>query len=272
MSHPEQQQIDQCLVLLDEVIAQDLLGVYLYGSAVIGGLQKFSDIDLLAVVKQSTTLEQKKQLVTGLLQISGIYMKSSKYPIELTIVVDSAVKPWRYPPQFDFQYGDWLRETFQKGDIEPWQSKEMADLAIIFTKVLLSSKTLLGPAPDQMLPEVPYSDFIKAMMEGLPSLKADLEVDTRNVLLTLARVWCTLETDSIHSKQAAADWVIQRIPSQYQLVLQCAKAFSEGREPENWDDLSPLLKPCVDFMLSKIEEQIVLQRDSGHINKSISIG
>ena len=41
-------QINQCVDLLKDVLGKDLLGVYLYGSAVVGGLQKYSDLDLFA--------------------------------------------------------------------------------------------------------------------------------------------------------------------------------------------------------------------------------
>lgn len=42
-------QLNQCLNLVKEIFGPDLLGVYLYGSPIIGGLQKYSDIDLLVV-------------------------------------------------------------------------------------------------------------------------------------------------------------------------------------------------------------------------------
>lgn len=180
-----QKQIKDCLNLLKMVLGPDLLGVYLYGSAIIGGLQKYSDLDLLIVSDRATTYEEKTKLVTNLLQISGIYMKSSKLPIELTIVVKSSVNPWHYPPHFDFQYGDWLRKQFEHGNIEPWSTKEMSDLALLITQVLLASHTLFGLEPKELLCEVPYQDFIMAMVEGLNSLTNDLDHDTRNVLLNM---------------------------------------------------------------------------------------
>lgn len=76
-------------------------------------------------------------------------MKSSKLPIELTIVIKSEINPWHYPPKFDFQYGDWLRESFESGVIEPYPTKVMPDLALLITQVLLASDTLFGPNPDQ---------------------------------------------------------------------------------------------------------------------------
>lgn len=81
-----ERQINQCLHLVKEIFGQDLLGVYLYGSSIVGGLQKYSDIDLLVVSDRSTTHAEKTKLAAKLLQISGVYMKSTKLPIEMTIV------------------------------------------------------------------------------------------------------------------------------------------------------------------------------------------
>ena len=52
-------QVLECLGLVKEVFGQDLLGVYLYGSSIVGGLQKYSDIDLFVVSNRATTLEEK---------------------------------------------------------------------------------------------------------------------------------------------------------------------------------------------------------------------
>jgi predicted nucleotidyltransferase len=265
------EQITQCLNLLKDVLGQDLLGVYLYGSAIIGGLQKYSDIDLFVVTDRSTTYEEKAKLEANLLQISGIYMKSSKLPIEMTVVDKSEINPWRYPPNFDFQYGDWLRKEFESGNIEPWSTKEMPDLALLITQILLASKTLLGPNPNQVLSKIPYRDFMIATTKALDGLMADLHSDTRNVLLTYARIWSTVETDTIRSKPAAADWVIDRLPENYRPVMNRAKAICIGEENEYWDDIKSLIQPCADFILSHINKQISSVELSDHANKSIKL-
>lgn len=256
LNQETKQQISQCLSLLKDVLGEDLLGVYLYGSAIIGGLQKYSDIDLLVVSNRATTPEEKAVLATHLLQISGIYQKSSKLPIEMTLVVKSEVNPWHYPPLFDFQYGDWLRPEFENGNSEPWLTKEMPDLALLITQVLLASQTLLGAEPHQLLCSVPYRDFMMAMTQELENLTTNLKSDTRNVLLTYARIWSTVETDVIYSKPAAADWVINRLPQEYQRVMKRAKAICVGEEREYWDDVESLVKPCADFIAKQINEQI----------------
>lgn len=253
-----QQQLKDCVELLKNILGTDLLGVYLYGSALVGGLQRYSDIDLFVVANRVTTVEEKKQLIANLLLTSGLYMKDSKLPLEITIVVKAAVNPWQYPPTFDFQYGEWLRESFNSGIIEPWSSYEMPDLALIITQILLKSQTLWGLEPKQLLAPAPYNDFMKAMLNDLDRLYEELEHDTRNVLLTYARTWSTLETSAIRSKPAAADWVINRLPEIHQPVMQRAKSICVGVENEHWDDIEALIKPCVDFMLDRINAQASL--------------
>lgn len=253
-----QQQLKDSLELLKMLLGPDLLGVYLYGSSLVGGLQKYSDIDLFVVTRRATTSEEKARLIAELLQISGIYMKSSKLPIEMTLVEKAAINPWRYAPYFDFQYGDWLRQFFEKGIIEPWVTNKMPDLALIVTQVLLKSQTLLGLEPERLLAAVPYHDFIKAMLHDLNRLAMDLEHDTRNVLLTYARIWSTLETNAIRSKPAAADWVMNHLPKVYQPVMRRAKSICIGMENEYWDDVKVLIKSCADFMANKINERASL--------------
>jgi streptomycin 3"-adenylyltransferase len=198
-------------------------------------------------------------------------MKSSKLPIELTIVVQSEVNPWHYPPQFDFQYGDWLREQFESGVIEPWSTKVMPDLALLITQVLLKSETLFGESANQLLCPVPYRDFILATQDSLQSLMADLYTDTRNILLTYARIWSTLETDTIRSKPKAALWAIDRLPKEYKPVLERARSICVGETNESWNDMQNLLQPCVDFMLKEIEKQLTLIENTGYSNRSISL-
>lgn len=253
-----QEQLEQSLELLKGILRTDLLAVYLFGSSLVGGLQKYSDIDLFVVTDRKTTPEEKKRLIADLLQISGVYMKGLKPPIEMTLALKKEINPWQYPPRFDFQYGEWLREAFEKGIIEPWQNDQMPDLALIVTQVFLKSQTLWGLEPEQLLASVPYGDFMKAMLDGLNQLSSDLEHDTRNVLLTFARIWSTLATDAIRSKPAAVDWVIKHLPEVYQPVMQRAKAICMGVENEHWDDIKGLVQPCADLMVGKINGQVSL--------------
>jgi len=264
-------QILECINLIKEIFEKDLLGMYLFGSSILGGLQKYSDIDLFVVSSRATSCEEKAKLEMALLQISGIYMKSKKLPIEMTIVEKSEINPWRYPPKFDFQYGEWLRKQFEHGNVEPWSTKEMPDLAVLITQILLACKKLVGADPEQLLCKVPYKDFMTAIIDVLPDLRSDLDSDVRNVLLTLARIWSTVATDAIRSKPGAADWVINHLPEKYRPVMERAKAICKGEQKEHWDDIQEVIKPCADFILIEINNTITESNLSDTNNRSIKI-
>lgn len=91
------------------------------------------------------------------------------------------------------------------------------------------------------------------------------------MILRYARIWSRLETDSIRSKPAAADWAINRLPEKYHPVIKRAKSICKGEEKEYWDDISELVNSCVDFMISQINNKIADLEVSNNTNRSIKI-
>jgi predicted nucleotidyltransferase len=264
-------QITRSIELVKKALMDDLLGVYLYGSSIVGGLLRYSDIDLFVVSTRPTTQEERNTLAKDLLRISGVYRGTKARPIEMTIVVKSEVNPWHYPPSFDFQYGEWLRSEFESGNIEPWPTRIRADLALLITQVLLASRTVYGSKPGQLLAHVPYKDFMNAMTDELDCLPNDLDTDTRNVLLTLARIWRTVGTDSISSKQKAAEWAIERLPDHFRPVVQRALKTASGDQEETWDDLKNNISECADFIEDQIRVQIKNIQACDNTSKSIML-
>ncbi len=253
----DQQQLDRVLTLVRDVLNSDAVGAYLFGSAVLGGLRSESDVDVLLVSKRGTTREEKQLLVERLLAISGRTTPKGRWRrIELTIVVEGEVKPWRYPPRFDFQYGDWLRGEFEKGNVEPWPTTVNADLATLITMVILGNTPLFGPPPEEVFDPVPQEDLIRAMVAAIDQLRANLSSDTRNVILTLARIWSTVATGTIRSKDAAADWVLDRLPREHRPVLARARAIYLGEHADSWDDLTDHLEPHVDHVVGQIRRLV----------------
>jgi streptomycin 3"-adenylyltransferase len=171
--------------------------------------------------------------------------------IELTIVVRPDITPWRYPPALDFQYGDWFRGAFERGDFAPWTSPN-PDLAVLLTSFRTDGRPLVGPRPADVLPPIPRADLDRAMLDTVPDLLADLDDDTRNVLLTLARIWTTIVTGEIRPKDAAADWAIERLPEEHRSTLAYARAIYLGDSPERWDDLRPLVRHDAEVIVEEI--------------------
>jgi predicted nucleotidyltransferase len=241
----------QVLELLLDILGPDLVGAYLHGSAVLGGLRPRSDIDVLAVLCRPTTKDEKLRLVEGLVGITGTTEPGPPWTVELTTVVDSEIRPWRYPARLDFQYGEWVRLEFERGNFAPWPKRD-PDLALLITNVLRGNRPLFGPPPSKIFDPVPRLDRTRAMLDGLDGLLDRLEEDTRNVLLTLARIWCTLATDEIRAKDAAADWALVRLPEAHRAPLARARAIYLGAEEERWDDLAPRFRAHAEYVAGKI--------------------
>ncbi|MGI5455760.1 aminoglycoside adenylyltransferase family protein [Streptomyces sp. CA-249302] len=234
--------------LLRATLGDDnILGVHLHGSAVLGGLRPHSDLDLLVVLRRPTTVDERRALTRELMKVSG----GGHRPVELIVVVQDEVRPWRYPPNCEFLYGEWLRGDYERGVVPG--PEPMPDLAPLLTMTLLGDTTLHGPAPAELLDPVPPVDLRRAIVAGVPELMADLETDTRNVLLTLARIWSTLATGRIRSKDAAADWVLERLPDEHKPVMARARAVYLGEEREGWGGLRSRVRPCAEAMRRAVD-------------------
>jgi predicted nucleotidyltransferase len=133
-------QVQEVVELVRGVLGADTVAIYLYGSAVLGGLQRSSDLDIFVVSRRPSTAADKRALIDGLMPMSGSHATAGPArSIELTIVVEADVRPWRFPPPLDFLYGDWLRSEFARGEI-PTGPRPNPDLAILITILLLITR------------------------------------------------------------------------------------------------------------------------------------
>ena len=153
----------------------------------------------------------------------------------------------------DLQYGDWWRAEFERGDVEPWPSTTNPDHASLIRMVLAADTPLFGPPPATLFDPIPRGDFVAALAHGVEGLRQDLEWDTRNVVLTLARVWNGIETDQLASKDAAAGWALARLPEQLRPVLATARDAYLGLVEDRWDDRQPAVRAYVDHVTAIIE-------------------
>jgi predicted nucleotidyltransferase len=224
-------QLEPLVAGLRQALGDDLVGIYLHGSAVLGGLRPRSDIDVIVIVRRPTTAEQKRRVITVLLDLSG-----NPRPIELDIVVHAEIRPWRYPPRTDFHYFELRRPDFEAGELEPWSPAADADLASVVTMTLAGGAALAGPPPAEVFDPVPRRDYVRAVISYLGELEEDVESDTRNVVLTLARIWSAVGSDGVHSKDSAAAWALSRLPD----------------EPD-WRDLRPQVRAYAAHVVAEIE-------------------
>lgn len=240
LAEADRRQVDDVVDAVRRVLGDELVAVYLYGSATSSGLRPGSDLDLLVVVR-SPLGHRVRPLLDAVLARSG--RRHGLRPVELTVVVADRVRPWRYPPPRELQYGEWLRAELEAydpvaGGPAPWGGPVDPDLACLLTQVHLDGVALVGAPAARVLDPVPLADLRHAVVEGVPGLLADLADDTRNVLLTLARILATLRTDRIWSKDGAVAQVADGVPADLRALLVLAAAAYRGEADDDW---APLL-------------------------------
>lgn len=223
--------LDQLAGYLDETKPGGMVGLYLTGSAVMGGLRPNSDMDLVLVTGRSLAHVERRGLVNVLLRISKRVSEPGR-PIELTSVALADIVPWAYPPVCDLLYGEWLRATFVRGSLP--KRHISSDLAVLLSTLLRTSLVVRGPAPGDVIDPVPDADVRRAILDSLPLLLRDLTGDERNVILTLARMLVTVSTGEIVTKDEAARRISPDLLESDRFVVRQAAAGYLGRIQDDW--------------------------------------
>ncbi len=238
--------------VIEELFENQLIGIYLYGSAILGGLHINSDVDILVISNQNLSDADRNVLTKRLMLVSGkIGNKNFKRPLEVTIINKNDIDPWQLTPKCEYMYGEWLREQIEAGDI-PKASYE-PDVAILLWQARSYSLPLKGPEVEKVVEPIPMKDIQKSIRCCLPELVVGAKGDERNVLLTLARMWFTVSTGEIASKDAAAEWVASRLPQNLSALLEIARKAYLGECDDCWSGLEAETTLLIDFMYKSIE-------------------
>ena len=103
---------------------------------------------------------------------------------------------------------------------------------------------------------MPAADLAHAVVDGIPALLADLDHDTRNVLLTLARILVTVETGEIVAKDEAAERVLPRLGDRERAVLERARDAYHGRDYGSFAGIEADVRPCADALIRAIDAAV----------------
>ncbi|MBO6814234.1 MAG: DUF4111 domain-containing protein [Rhizobiaceae bacterium] len=228
------EQIQSALLILHRRLDDALLGVYLHGSAVSGGLQPQSDIDLLAAVQSELTESQRNGLLLDLLHLSGRHpaVPGGARCLEVMVFSQAELNRSDYPARAEFVYGEWLREAFEAGET-PMPERD-PEYTLVIAQAHQEAIPLFGPPRSELLTGVSREHVNQAMRDSLPDLLNGLHGDERNALLTLARMWHTASTGKFVTKDAAAEWAISRLSGSDAMILDHARRAYLGAITDDW--------------------------------------
>ena len=250
-------QVSAVQAVLAQQLGSNLRAIHLFGSAVDGGLQPLSDVDLMVSVASPLAEEVRRSLMQTLLQHSAWPGSSTVLrALEVTVVALAELVPWRYPPRREMQFGEWLREDIQAGRYEAAMPDH--DLAILITKLRRHSVALLGPPATALFEQVPASHFKQSLAHTLSQWNEppDWHGDERNVILALARIWYTACTGEIAPKDRAAAWTADRLPAAHRpLMRRAANTYLHGLA-DDLGETPEALARAIHFCKSEIEREL----------------
>ena len=106
------------VAIVREVLGDAVVGAYLHGSAVLGGLRPSSDPRRpggRGAPDHGAGAARDRRAAAGDLRAARLPRAGTA--VELTIVRAAEVRPWHFPPTVDLLYGEWLRDEFERGSV-----------------------------------------------------------------------------------------------------------------------------------------------------------
>ena len=202
-----------------EILRDNLVGVYLHGSAVMGCYNPAkSDIDLIVVVKDSIEDKVKKSFMDMVVELNE---KGPAKGIEMSIVKQGVCKPFIYPTPFELHFSvghiDWY-----KNDPDDYVSKmkgEDRDLAAHFTIIKHRGKCLYGASITDIFADVPVQDYIDSIWNDIADAEEEITDNPMYLILNLARVLAYLKDGLVLSKKEGGEWALDNIPEVYYSLL-----------------------------------------------------
>ncbi|GHA37163.1 aminoglycoside nucleotidyltransferase ANT9 [Devosia pacifica] len=225
-SHTMPPQANALLDLVRAISGTSLAGLYLHGSFVGSGLQELSDLDFILVVKRPLSEAERQAFLRDLLSLSAHHPArvTKQRCLDVLCVTANELQRPSYPGHCEFIYGEWLREGFEAGAaLAPFIDPVVT---LLVAQAREEAVPLHGPPLADLADQSVELLVPRALLDSLAPLLADLQWDQRNVLLTLARMLRTAIIGDFVSKDAAALWAAERLPSAAAHTLrQCGLAY-----------------------------------------------
>ena len=236
------------------ILGDNLTGIYLHGSAVMGCFNsKKSDIDLLIVVNDDISNEIKMQYMDMVVELNR---EAPEKGIELSIVKEAVCKPFVYPTPFELHFSiahlNWYQSN--PADYVERMKGTDKDLAAHFTIIYHRGKTLYGKEIKSVFSKVSSRDYMDSIWSDIEDAKEEIVTNTMYITLNLCRVLAYKRESLILSKQEGGEWAMNALPvSEYQKII--SDALNEYKTGEVMSTERAIVVEFAEYMLKEIERE-----------------
>ena len=226
-----QELIDKIVNMSKQIFREELTGIYLHGSMAMGCFHpNKSDIDLILVIENAITDEQKINFMNEIVKLNAMAPKKG---IELSIVKKSYCKEFLYPTPYELHFSNMHLQWFIDNPTEYVAKMKGTDkdLAAHFMIINHCGITLYGEEISALFAEVPKADYIDSIWYDIKGAEEEILEDPIYIILNLCRAIAFLQDDLVTSKEQGGRWGIQNLEPQYQgLILEALKCYASDEE------------------------------------------
>ena len=214
-----------------EILQDNLTGIYLHGSAVMGCFNpKKSDLDFLIVVNEPMQDEVKLRFMD---MVTVLNENGPQKGIEMSIVTKDVCNPFVYPTPFELHFSAMHLKAY-RDDPENYISYMKGtdrDLAAHFTIIRERGKCLCGLPIVEVFAEIPKADFLDSVREDIDGAQEEIVENTMYLTLNLARVLAYQKEGLVLSKKEGGEWGLKNVSMKYHSLIRAAlKEYTESAE------------------------------------------
>lgn len=205
-----------------EIFRDNLVGVYLHGSAVMGCFNaEKSDIDLIVAVRKALTGEVKRRFMDAVTELNSLAPKKG---IELSVVRSEVCKPFVYPTPYELHFSNTHLEWYKNNPddyIARMQGVDK-DLAAHFTIITRRGRTLFGENIWDVFGDVKKEYYFDSIWEDIKNAEQEISTCPTYMILNLCRVLAYSESGLVLSKREGGEWGLENLPEPYHGLIQSA--------------------------------------------------
>ena len=246
-----------------KILQDNLVGVYLHGSSVMGCFNpEKSDIDLIIVIDRPLSDPVKKVFMDMVVAYNA---RGPAKGIEMSIVRREVCKPFVYPTPYELHFSaghlDWYQEDPDEYIREMKGTDK--DLAAHFTIINKRGKCLAGAPIHEVFAEVPPRDYMDSLWYDIEGAAEEIAAYPMYLTLNLARVLAYREERLVLSKKEGGEWALGRLPAEFRPLIEGAlREYSESAEIV-YDEA--LARRYAEYMIKRIRLSCSDEVDDGKI-------
>ena len=237
-----------------DILKENLVGIYLHGSSVMGCFNpEKSDIDLIIVVDDKMSDITKKAYMDMVVKLNSYAPAKG---IEMSIVRKEVCDPFVYPTPFELHFSA-MHLKWYKDNPEDYILKMNGtdkDLAAHFTIIGKRGKCLFGLPIEDVFAVVPKADYMDSIWNDIVEAPEEITENTMYLTLNLVRVLAFAKDGLVLSKKEGGDWGLKNVPEEYHSLIEDALSEYGSSVVPQYD--MELAVEYAEYMIQSIKEMI----------------